>query len=276
MDQPTAVYRVGKREFLDSLLTTRTLITGALFLFAVGLITFGILTLGPGTASTQEEQVAGTRLSFNLFTLAVLFFAPIIGLATGYDTVADERISGTLALILSKPVRKESFLVGKFAGRAAAVAVPIIVGLGIGLAAASLKFDAPAHLIPAYIGLTLLLVWVFQGIGQLFSTVVKSSSTAVLGGIGLWVLLATPLWGLVHFGLTEQLGLDGATAATLNPAILFFGAVFDLLGGAGQGPASGVFSTATDFALPPWAGLVLYLVALVGASVAIFHFQDEA
>lgn len=273
MTQTDAFWQIGKREFLWGLLTLRTLVMGAVFLLVVGVASYGIASLGT-LGGGQNEQLAGTGLAALIVVILIPFFGPIFGIVAGFDTISKERVEGTIDLVLSKPVHKLTFLLGKFAGRAAAISVPIVAGLGLGMAITSFQFEVDAGLILFFIGMTILLVVAFQAIAQAFSTVVSKNSTAVLGAFGLWVLFV-PLWGLVRFGLVDQLGLSRGVANALNPTQLFIEALrrsLQAVTDLGQGPFGGSAAVAVD----PAAGLVLHIAAFAALGAAIFHHQDEA
>lgn len=274
MNQGDQLYRIGKREFLWGLLTLRTLVVGAIFLLAVGVISWGVLSIG-GFGNVQSEELAGTGIALFVLILTIPFFGPIFGIVSGFDTVTKERTEGTLALVLSKPVHKLTLLGGKFLGRAGAISVPILVGLGIGFAATSFNFSFDAGLALFFIAVTILLVLVFQAIAQTFSTLVSSNATAILAAIGLW-LLFVPLWGLANFGLTDGLGLEQKAANAFNPTILYQETLRNAVATVADLPSQGPLPSSVNVAIDPLAGLFIHLAVFLAISFAVFHHQDEA
>lgn len=200
---------------------------------------------------------------------------PVIGIANGYDTVSSERIDGTLDLVLSRPVGKADILLGKFLGRAGAMAVPVVGGLVVGFSLVSFSFEAGVGLWLVFIGLTLLLLLAFQALAQTLSTVVSSNGTAILAAIGLWVLFV-PFWGLVQAVASRGLDADPANLVLLNPAQLYTASVLDLLSPhLSQGPPGVLPSQQAGLPVDPVVGLVLLVAGLLAASLAIFLLQDE-
>lgn len=276
VDQAKALYHIGKREFMWGLFTLRTVVIGVLFLLAVGVASYGIISLG-AVGGGQQEEAAGTAISLLFFSFAILFFGPIIGIAAGYDTVSSERTSGSIALVLSKPVQKPVLLAGKFAGRAGAVAVPIVVGLGIGFAATSFTFDFDPGLMVGHIALTLLMVVSFQALAMFISTLVKSDRSAILSAIAVWIL-TVPLWDLVRFLLVEQANLPEAAVDVLNAARVYLASVLELIAGQLQAEVPPQFlpSFSVETGLPVWSILVMHVVAFAVLAAVVFQFQDEA
>lgn len=275
MKQERAFYQISKREFMWGLLTLRTLVMGAIFLLVVGVASYGILSVGGFGGASQSEQLAGTGIAALIVILLIPFFGPIFGIVAGFDTISKERVEGTLALVLSKPVHKVTMLLGKFAGRAAAISVPVIVGLGLGMTLTSFEFTVDAGLILYFIAVTILLVVAFQALAQAFSTLVNKNATAILGAFGLWVLFV-PLWGLVNFGLVDQLGLEQRLVNTFNPTLLFTEALRRSLTAVTQVPDQGPFGGSQTVAIHPVAGLVLWIAAFTAIAAAVFYYQDEA
>lgn len=274
IDQARRMFLIGRREFWDSLLTVRTIVVGAIFLLAVGVLSYGVFSFG-GIVDVQSHQLAGTAIALVILVITIPFFGPIFGIVSGFDTVTSERTEGTLALVLSKPIHKITLLSGKFLGRAAAISVPVLVGLGLGFATTSFQFDFDLGLGLFFIGVTILLVLAFQAIAQAFSTAVSSNTTAVLGGIGLW-LMFVPLWGMFDFLLVDEWGLDQGVVNVLNPTILYRETLRNAVTAVADLPSRGAVPGSANVAVDPLAGLILHLVVFVGLSLAVFHLQDEA
>lgn len=136
-----------------------------------------------------------------LFLVAAGFLylvAPIFAIVITFDAVTKERVQGTLDLLLSRPVSRTGVLLGKFLGAFGAVAVPLtgvnLVGLGV-ITATSGEMPSGGFA-AAFVGLTLLLIAFYVLIQIIFSTLAKTSGTAVLFGVLVW-LLFNILYGIV-------------------------------------------------------------------------------
>lgn len=70
------------------------------------------------------------------FTYFMMLFGPIIGVALGFDAITKERSSGSLSVLLSQPIFRDSVINGKFLAGFAAVSLMIVstIGIMVGLA----------------------------------------------------------------------------------------------------------------------------------------------
>ena len=77
---------------------------------------------------------AGSLPSFTFF---ISFFGPLIGIILGFDAISSERAHGTISIILSQPIFRDSLINGKFLAGLVTIAIMllsiflIIIGLGI-------------------------------------------------------------------------------------------------------------------------------------------------
>ncbi|MBC7188721.1 ABC transporter permease subunit, partial [Candidatus Aerophobetes bacterium] len=71
------------------------------------------------------------------FTFFISFFGPLIGIILGFDAISAERSRGTISIVLSQPVFRDSLINGKFLAGLVTIAIMfisiflIILGLGI-------------------------------------------------------------------------------------------------------------------------------------------------
>ena len=128
-----------------------------------------------------------------LFLLSAVFLyliVPIFAIVVTFDAVSKERVQGTLDLLLSRPVSRTGVLLGKFLGSFAAVAFPVtfvnLAGLGVITAASG---ESPSGGFAAgFLGFTLLLIAFYVLLQIIFSTLAKTSGTAILFGVLAWLL----------------------------------------------------------------------------------------
>lgn len=160
--------------------------------------------------------VASTASDFVDFTRTVVgVFVPLVSIALGYKAVVGERESGSIALVLSFPHTRRDLALGKFAGRAVVLAIPLLVALlAAGVVAAVQLPGAP--LLP-YLGLllaTLAFGLAFLGLTVGFSLATASTRRVTAGAIGAYVLFAMAWDTLVRT-------LAFAVFRFMEPSILF-------------------------------------------------------
>ena len=140
--------------------------------------------LGGLTFASGPDLVLLTMSSLSVWIISI--FAIVIS----FDAVSKERVQGTVDLLLSRPVSRTGVLLGKVLGAFAAVALPVTVVNLLGIAAISAASGkAPSGgFATAFVGLSLLLIAYYVLIQIVFSTLARSSGTAVLFGILVWLL----------------------------------------------------------------------------------------
>lgn len=133
----------------------------------------------------------------NVMTLTVAFgflFVPLVSLMTSYLSIAGERESGTIRILLGYPVTRSEMLVGKYLSRLAIVSTGVVLAFGVGAIGAVLLYDEPrlATLV-TFCGLTLLFAGAFVGIGTAISATSRSRRRAMTKTIVTYFVL-TLFW----------------------------------------------------------------------------------
>ena len=128
-----------------------------------------------------------------LFVVAVVL--SLLAFFISYDTVAGERETGTLKLLMSYSVPRDLIIAAKWLGGYFSLALPFLVSLLVGALLISMSADVPftetdwqAFVLAGVV--SLLLLAVMFSIGLLVSVRSRSSTTAILSLLALWVLLA--------------------------------------------------------------------------------------
>ena len=152
-----------------------------------------------------------------LFILSAFFLyliIPIFAIVVTFDAVSKERVQGTLDLLLSRPVSRTGVLLGKFLGAFSAVAFPVtLVNLaGLGVITATSGRSPSGGFASAFLAFALLLIAFYVLIQLIFSTLAKTSGTAILFGVLVW-LLFNILYNVLIFILS---GLVADPAARFN------------------------------------------------------------
>ena len=161
------------------------------------------------------------RTSAGLINL-VLLVVPLMALTAGAGSVSGDCERGTLAYLLTQPIRRWEILLGKFLGLSVAIATAIC--LGFGASAAILAFQGD-HMRPGpflfLVGISILLSLSMLSIGLLISVTCRRAAVATGVAVFVWLLLvfATDL-GLMAGALAANLSIEAlfklATASPLQ------------------------------------------------------------
>lgn len=134
---------------------------------------------------------SGARYGFS-FTYLMVYFGPIIGLALGFDAINKERTSGSLSVLLSQPIYRDSIINGKFLAGTAALSllavgtIAIMCGVAVPLLGFGPKIE-DALRIAVFTLLTVLYLAFWLGLGLLYSTITKKTSTSILMSVATWL-----------------------------------------------------------------------------------------
>ena len=186
---------VCRKELGDQLGSKRYLM---LFAMIVGL---AVLSAYQGSAYIRDNSNAsfmsifsGSAGGFSFISLMV-YFGPIIGLALGFDAINKERSTGSLSVLLSQPIFRDSILNGKFLAGVAALALLAgsTIGIMVGIAIPLLGFG-PALADISRIGFfalfTILYLSFWLALSLLFSTAIKKTTSSILAAISAWLVFA--------------------------------------------------------------------------------------
>jgi ABC-type transport system involved in multi-copper enzyme maturation permease subunit len=158
------------------------------------------------------------------FIIKTVFSLYIILL--GYAAISGEREDGTLRLVLSNPVGRARFLVGKFAAILAVALIPLAAGALVSLAflaviqGQSLTADLAGRIL-LVLALSAVYLSLFAFLSLLFSALIGRSSLALLALLGIWVLFAVLIPDTSGI-LSRQLARvpsDYETAKSLGPLV---------------------------------------------------------
>ncbi len=229
---------------------------------------FALLASAVGLYGRSAEGNAAALTGPSLVTLASLF-VPLVALALGYDAIVGERERNTLGLLLSLPVSRAEVVLAKFLGRALALTLAVLGGLGAAMLAAA---EGEARTLGILIVPTLLLGLAFVSIGMLVSAVAPRQSVATSLVVVLWFFLVF-FYDLGLLGLL--VATDGdisqdviAALVVANPAGLYRVVLIGALSGTDALADLGLVA-----ALPgPWlvgAITTAWIIGPVAASAAV-------
>ncbi|MFA7436837.1 ABC transporter permease [Castellaniella sp.] len=243
------------------------------------------------------------------FAALLGFLIPLVAIGLGFDTINGEYNRRTMSRILSQPIYRDALLMGKFLAGLAALAVCLIclwlLVMGAGLILLGVPPSGEEILRSlAFLVSTLAYSGVWLAVALLCSVIFRSTSTAALVALGLWLFCAM-LWPMLAPGIAQLIappdmlavlrgGIDTHTLAWqqgllhISPSTLFNDTAITLLSPATRslGP---VFLSQIQGALlgsplplseslalvwPQFTGLIAAVVLLFTAGYVVFQRQE--
>lgn len=173
---------VAKKDFQDAIRSRLLLIVAGLFTAFLAFYTYYKFAM----VTPAEPAVVA-----DLYR-AVASVVAVVGTLLGYNAIVGERESGSLKFLLAQPHTRRDVVVGKFLGRAAVVAVTVLVAFAVvGAHYAVLVESSPSFTAYARLsGKILVLGVVFVSIAIAFSAAVRSATVATWGAVWLAFLFA--------------------------------------------------------------------------------------
>lgn len=147
------------------------------------------------TANFSEAGFSNSMLRFGEISIAMILqiLLPLLIFFFGFNSVAAERESGTLKLLLSQGINWKQLLLGKTLGIAAVImilfvpTIIILVFIWLFLQNFTVSFDETLKMI-LFIGFHFLYLMFFCVIAVLISALSKTSKKALISLIGIWLL----------------------------------------------------------------------------------------
>ncbi|MEM3872171.1 MAG: ABC transporter permease subunit, partial [Nitrososphaeria archaeon] len=120
-----SVFTVASKEFSDIIKSKRFLILVAIFVL---LVIVAQATVYISVSSTRRALPRGFlgSTAYSLVTI-MSYFAPIVGLALGFDIISGEREKGTLKIVLAQPIYRDMVFNGKFIAAFLSVSLAVLV-----------------------------------------------------------------------------------------------------------------------------------------------------
>jgi ABC-2 type transport system permease protein len=117
---------------------------------------------------------------------------PIVGIAMGFDAINSEKNTGTVSLLLSQPIYRDSIINGKFLAGVATIAIMltsmivIIAALAINLTGVIPTSEDAVRLI-VFLVVSVIYGSFWLGLAILFSIFLQRTATSALASIAVWV-----------------------------------------------------------------------------------------
>lgn len=248
---------VARKDFQDAIRSRTLLIVASLFTAFLAFYTYYTFAM-----ATPGEPAAVADLYRPVASVVA-----VVGTLLGYNAIVGERASGSLKFLLGQPHTRRDVVIGKFLGRAAVVAVTVLVGFAVvgahyAVLAESLSVTAYARLA----GKILVLGVVFVAIAIALSAALRSATAATWGAVWLAFLFAF-VWDSVLAIIKTVL----FTSETLPPWYYLFARLnpkyaFDQI-------KAGALET-TPFYVEAWfGGVILAGWLLVPLGLAYLRFE---
>ena len=190
------------------------------------LVFFGLVGMLLVFGLTESRVLGFTGLSRTLVTYIQLAMAilPVFILISTVRSLAGDREAGVFEYILCLPVGIGAWYAGRFVGRYVLAVAPVVAALLAAVVYGMVRRVAVPWLELGFdIGLLLVMIFSFVGLGFLISAVTRSVDTAQTLAFVLWLALVLAL-DLVLLGLLirGRLAIEGVVAiAMLNPLQVF-------------------------------------------------------
>ena len=175
-----SIWLVARKEFLDCL-QSRWLLSGGLLFAILSLAVFyGTAAIGGSFAYPPLSVVMNSLVSLTVFLL------PLLAILLSYDAFVGELEGGMLILMLTYPVTRTAFLLGKAVGQGAALFIVLTVGFAVMPIAAS--FAAVPYSVGELAGaLTVTAGLVFMFAAYCVSLAVRTKAQALAILILIWL-----------------------------------------------------------------------------------------
>jgi ABC-2 type transport system permease protein len=175
-----------------------------------------------GTAKPQYVFLmlftsSGVRFSLTQF---VAFFGPLIGLILGIDMNNREQNEGTLSMLLSQPIYRDTVINGKFLAGMVIIAIMltsivlVITGLGLLVLGVTPGMDEVWRIL-LYLVVSIVYIAFWLGVAILFSILFRSVATSALAALATWLFFSFFLAlgaGVVASALTPEAETHPAAA----------------------------------------------------------------
>ena len=301
---------VMMKELGDNLSSTRMrLLELLVFLTGAGAV---FATIGEVRDAVGEDPFVFLRIfttskgeTLPSFAAFLGFLIPIVSIALGFDSVNSEFNGKTMSRILAQPIYRDALLFGKFMAGLTTLAVMLtalwlfVIGLAI------FMLGLPPGTEEVLRGFAFLIAaiaygGVWLGLAMLFSVQFRSSATAALASLAVWLLFAF-FWNMVVTVITPIIApvdpynpmsvlytvevgqalsrlspntlFAETTMAFLNPATRSLGLVLQSqMQGAISGPLP--FSESVALVWPQVTGLLASVIGLFTVAYVMFQRQE--
>jgi ABC-type transport system involved in multi-copper enzyme maturation permease subunit len=237
----------------------------------------------------DDDTVAGLfdlngpdEVLYFIAALFIIMLGPIIAISLSFDSIAKEKIQKSLDFLLCRPTGRRNIILGKFLGILAAIALPVTaVNLVAVAIISSITQKSPSGaLVAGFIVYTILFIAIYILLQQIFSTLARTTGTAILSGIAIW-LIFNLFWSLISVAagalMGYQFGSDAWITMNSRLALANPSGAYQLALGFLLPTEQGVESTVLG--IESWwapAAIFLWLILLFVLSTEIFKRKTNS
>jgi ABC-2 type transport system permease protein len=176
-----SVLAVAKKDFRDS-------VRSWLF-WGLSVFFFALMAALAGFLSWASPNDFTTIDFISLVSQVCKLIIPLIALVLGWKSIAGERETGSIKILLSLPHSRKDVLLGKLLGRTAVLTLSLVIGFLIAMIAVAFavsEFSLPAYL--AFLVMTILYALAYMSIAVSLSSLTRSTTIAGAAMFGVFVL----------------------------------------------------------------------------------------
>lgn len=240
------------------------------------------------------------------FTFFISFFGPLIGIILGFDAMSSERSHGTISLVLSQPIFRDSLINGKFLGGLVTIAIMlvsiflIILGLGMWTLGIVPNMGEISRISVYYLA-SVVYVGFWLSLGILFSILFRRTSSSALTSIMVWIFFTFFIYMIANV-IAEQMApvptvttpevvakneairraimrvspatlFEQIATAALNPSVRVFGFINPAeISGLMPTPLS--LTQSLIIVWPEFVGLIVLMLLCFAISYVVFMKQE--
>lgn len=288
----TDVMTVASKEFLDDIRSKRLLLIG-IFYIGIGLLMSGGVwfVYVKGWVPMLFATATPADVVLSLMSLASILLV-ILAIILPSDSVSQEKSSRTIYQLLSKPVGRNSVIIGKYLGCLSVISFLFIISAILSYVLTTILtgvLPGAGHVAMIALALLsmLLLFAVYVAIGILVSTVTRNPLVSIVVSLLVWVgFLAIDIAAFI-LGIFSIMGNIPATAATTSSSVVdpfslypWYVKIFMWIDPGSHNVMGQILSDSSSgltSGLPLWANvaiLLAYTGIALAASIVIFERQD--
>lgn len=272
---------IARKDFRDAV-RSRSLwfLSGIFLLLAVG-TSYAYAEVPEILSPGQDPSMSGL-----VFFLAgnIALFVSLTAIVVCYRAIAGERESGSMKLLLGLPHSRRDAVLGKVVGRTGVLALPVLLGMlvGLGVGGALLGDFAPvAVLVLLLVSLVFVVAYVAVMVGISASTGSTSRASALAVGFFfvveiLWeVVQLAIVWVVNGFALPSEFPEWLYLVNQIPPSSAYTTALVAVLPDIAESAGQGAGTDISAFYGTPWVGVVMLVLWLVvPIAVGYWRFRD--
>jgi ABC-2 type transport system permease protein len=293
------------KETMDHLTSARMIVL-ELLVALIAVVTLYLATEQIKDATAEDPFIflrlfTTSRNQLPSFVVFLGFLVPLMAIGLAFDSVNGEHNRRTMSRILSQPIYRDALLFGKFLGALVTLSIGIIalwllvIGLGLLRLGVPPGGEEMARAL-VFLMVTIAYAGVWLALAMLFSIIFRSTATAALVTLGIWLFL-TFIWPAMAPAIAQAiLPPDPMTVFTgsqmlmrLSPSTLFNEVVVAILNpeigsverllflSQTRGAVVGAPLPLAESLLIAWpqiVGLIASTIALFVAGYVIFQRQE--